>query len=88
MMSEERAENLAGHNPDRGSAFDWSWPKGNMLQTIKSTTQIYQWVLTRHDQYFAARSSDVIRGETSGMKCRLFTKALNQWPQVRVINSS
>ena len=23
-------------------------------------------------------------GETSGMKCRLFTKALNQWPQVQV----
>lgn len=60
MMSEERAENLARHNPDRGSAFDWSLPKGNMLQTIKSTTQVYQWVLTRHDQYFAARSSDVI----------------------------
>lgn len=60
MMSEERAENLARHNPDRGSAFDWSLPKGNMLQTIKSTTQIYQWVLTRHDQYLAARSSDVI----------------------------
>ena len=26
----------------------------------------------------------LFRGETSGMKCRLFTKALNQWPQVQV----
>ena len=31
-----------------------------MLQTVKSTTQIYRWVLTGHDQYFVALSSDVI----------------------------
>ena len=38
------------HYPDLGSAFDWSSRVGNLLQPIRSTTQI--WVVTRHQSEF------------------------------------
>ena len=44
---------------DLGSASDWSYRVGNLIQPIRSTTQV--WVVTRH-QYgnFCARFSDLI----------------------------
>ena len=41
------------HYLDLGSAFDWSCCVGNLLQTIRSATQI--WVVTRR-QYGISRS--------------------------------
>ena len=40
------------HYPDLGSAFDWSRRLGNLLQPIRSTTQI--WVVTRHQYGISA----------------------------------
>ena len=64
------------HYPDLGSASDWSCRVGNLLQPIRSTTQI--WVVTRHQYGISALVSQTsFRGETSGdvTKCRLFSQA-------------
>ena len=37
---------MTRHYPDLGSASDWSCRVGNLIQPIRSTTQI--WVVTRH----------------------------------------
>ena len=54
----------------------WSWHVGNLLQPIRSTSQI--WVVTRH-QFGISRlvSQTLFRGETSGgvEKSRLFSLA-------------
>ena len=54
---------MTRHFPDLGSASDWLCHMGNLIQSIRSTTQI--WVVMRH-QY-----------ETSGSftKCLLFSQA-------------
>ena len=52
------------HLPDLGSASDWSCRVGNLLQPIRSITQI--WGLTSSVWNFCARFSDVISRETSG----------------------
>ena len=61
--------------PDLGSAFEWLWPKGNLLQPIRSTAHI---LVVTHHQY---RISPLIPqlsfcGKTSGgfAKCRLFSQ--------------
>ena len=56
---------------------DWSCRVGNLIQPIRSTTQI--WVVTRH-QYgiFVLVSQTSFGGETSSSvaKCRLFSQAI------------
>ena len=62
------------HYPDLGSASDWSCHVGNLIQPIRSTTQI--WVVTRHQYGISALVSQTsFRAETSGCvaKCRLFS---------------
>ena len=62
--------------PDLGSASDWSCPMGNLIQPIRSTTQI--WVMTRHQYGISALVSQTSFGrETSGSvaKCWLFSQA-------------
>ena len=61
------------HYPDLGSASDWSCCMGNLLQPVRSTTQI--WVLMCHNYgIFALFSQTSFRGVTSGVvtKCWLF----------------
>ena len=64
------------HYPDVSSVFNWSCHVGNLLQPIRSTTQI--WEVTSH-QYgvFALVSQTSFRGKTnSGVaECRLFSWA-------------
>ena len=64
------------HYPDVSSVFDWSCHAGNLLQPIRSTTQI--WEVTRH-QYgvFAFDPQTSFRGKiNSGVgECRLFSWA-------------
>ena len=67
------------HYPDMGSASDWSCSVGNLIQPIRSTTQI--WVLTRHQYGISALVSQTsFGGETTGSvaKCRLFSQASKQ----------
>ena len=62
------------HYPNLGSASDWSCCVGNLLQPIRSTTQI--WVVTRHQCGISVLASQTsFREETSGGagKCRLFS---------------
>ena len=77
MRSERRNSILITRQyPELGSASDWQRRVGNLLQPIKSTTQI--WVVTRHRYgIFALVSQTSFRGETSGgvAKCRLFFQA-------------
>ena len=64
------------HYPDLGSASDWSCHVGNLIQPIRSTTQI--WVVTRHQYGISALISQTsFREETSVgvVKCRLFSQA-------------
>ena len=64
------------HYPDLGGASDWLCRVGNLIQPIRSTTQI--WVVTRHQYGISALVSQTsFRGETSGSvaKCRLFSQA-------------
>ena len=64
------------HYPDLASASDWSCRVGNLIQPIRSTTQI--WVVTRHKYGISALVSQTsFGGETSGSvaKCRLFSQA-------------
>ena len=59
--------------PDLGSASDWPCGVGNLLQPIKSTTQI--WVVTRHQYGISALVSHTSfrRGSGGGVaECRLF----------------
>ena len=49
---------------DLGGASDWSTPERNLLQPIRSTTEI--WVVTRAAWNFCTRSSHFISRETSG----------------------
>ena len=56
---------MTRHYPDLGSASDWSCRVGNLIQPIRSTTQI--WVVTRHQYGIPAFVSQTsFRGETSG----------------------
>ena len=67
---------MTRHYPDLGSASDWSCRVGNLIQPIRSTTQI--WVVTRHQYGISAFVSQTsFRWETSGSvtKCRLFSQA-------------
>ena len=65
---------MTSHYPDLDSVSDWSCHEGNLLQPIRSTTQI--WVITCY-QYgiFAVVSQTSFLGETSGdvTKCLLFS---------------
>ena len=64
------------HYPDLGSASDWSYRVGNLIQPIRGTTQI--WVVTRHQYGISALVSQTLfGGETSGSvtKYRLFSQA-------------
>ena len=61
--------------PDLGSASDWSCHVRNLLQPIRSTTQI--WVVTRHKYGISALVSQMLfHGESSGgvMKYQLFSQ--------------
>ena len=64
------------HYPELGNASDWSYTEVNLLQPIRSTTQI--WIMTRR-QYGISElvSQTSFRGETSGgaVKCRRFSQA-------------
>ena len=67
---------MTRHYPDLASASDWSCRVGNLIQPIRSTTQI--WVVTRHKYGISALVSQTsFGGETSGSvsKCRLFSQA-------------
>ena len=62
--------------PDLGSASDWLCRVGNLIQPIRSTTQI--WVMTGHQYRISTFVSQMSFGEeTSGSvaKCRLFSQA-------------
>ena len=76
---------MTRHYPDLGSASDWSCRVGNLIEPIRSTTQI--WVVTRHQYGISALVSQTsfpstlvfqtsFGGETSGSvpKCRLFSQ--------------
>ena len=67
---------MTHYYPDLASASDWSCRLGNLIQTIRSTTQI--WVVKRHQYGISALVSQTSFGrETSGSiaKCRLFSQA-------------
>ena len=77
MTSEKRAQKvqelMTRHYADLGRASDWSCRVGNLIQPIRSTTQI--WVMTRHQYGISALVSQTLfGGETSGgvAKCRCF----------------
>ena len=64
------------HNPDLGSASDWSCRERNLPQPIRSAIQI--WVVTRHQYGISAGVPQTsFRSETSRgvAKCRLFSQA-------------
>ena len=68
---------MTRHYTDLGSACDWSCCSWNLLQPIRSTTQI--WVVSRHQYGISALVSQTsFRGETSGgvAKCRLFSQVM------------
>ena len=67
---------MTHHYPDLGSASDWSCRMGNLIQPIRSTTQI--WVVTRHQYGISVLVSQTsFCGKTSGAvaNCRLFSQA-------------
>ena len=67
---------MTRHYPDLSSASDWSCCMGNLIQPIRSTTQM--WVVTRHRYGISALVSQTSFGrETSGSvaKYRLFSQA-------------
>ena len=74
---EANAENsilMTRHYPDLGTASDWSYREGKLLQPIWGTTQIK--AVTHHQYGISALVSQTsFRGETSGgvLKCRLFS---------------
>ena len=68
---------MTRHYPNLDSASDWSCRVGNLIQPIRSTSQI--WVVTRHHYGISALVSQTsFGGETSGSvaKCRLFSQAI------------
>ena len=76
---------MTRHYPDLSSASDWSWRVENLLQPIRSTTQI--WVVTRHQYGISVLVSQTsFRGETSGdvAKRRLFSRASRNFDQQRM----
>ena len=61
--------------PDLGSASDWSSHVGNLIQPVRSTTQI--WIVTRHQYRISVLVSQTsFGGKTSGCvaKCPLFSR--------------
>ena len=61
--------------PDLGSASDWSCHVGNLIQPVRSTTQI--WIVMRHQYRISVLVSQTsFGGETSGcvVKCPLFSR--------------
>ena len=67
---------MTRHYPDLDSASDWSSRVGNLIQPIRSATQI--WVVRRHQYGLSALVSQTsFGGETSDgvAKCRLFSQA-------------
>ena len=71
------------HHPDLGSASDWSCRVGNLIQPIRSTTQI--WVVTRHQYGISALVAQTPFGgeiSSSVAKCRLFSQARTDNNQV------
>ena len=67
---------MTRHYPDLGSASDWSCRVENLIQPIRSTTQIR--VETRHEYGISVLVSQTsFGGETCGgvAKCRLFSQA-------------
>ena len=74
---------ITRHYPDLGSTSDWSCRMGNLIQPIRSTTQIL--VVTRHQYGISALvSHSSFSWKTSGSvaRCRLFFHALivSPWP--------
>ena len=72
---------MTRHYPDLGRASDWSCRVWNMIQPIRSTTQI--WVVTRHQCGISALVSKTsFGGETTGSvaKCGLFSQAISYSP--------
>ena len=64
------------HYPDLGIASDWLCHMGNLIETIRSTTQI--WVVTRRQYGISVLVSQTsFDGETNGsvVKCQLFSQA-------------
>ena len=64
------------HYTDLGSASDWSCHVGNLIQPIRSTTQV--WVVMHHQCGISVLVSQMAFGsETSGSiaKCWLFPQA-------------
>ena len=67
---------MTRHYPDLGSASHWSCRVENLLQPIRSTTQI--WVAMRHQYGISALvAQTTFCGETSGSltKCQPFSQA-------------
>ena len=65
---------MTRHYKDLGSAFDRSYRMENLLQSIRSTIQI--WVVMRH-QYGIFAFVSFRRETSSGVaKCRLFSQAI------------
>ena len=76
VTSAENSILMTRRYQDLGSASEWSCPMGNLIQPIRSTTQI--WVMTRHQYGTSALVSQTsFGGETSGSvaKYRLFSQA-------------
>ena len=68
---------MTRHYPYLDSASDWSCRVGNLIQPIRSTSQI--WVVTRHQYGISALVSRTsFGGETSGSvaKCWLFSQGI------------
>ena len=67
------------HYPDLGSASDWLFRLVNLIQPIRSATQI--WVVALHQYRISTLISQTpFGGETSGsvVKCWLFSQANKQ----------
>ena len=65
------------HYPDLDGASYWSYHVGNLLQPIRSTTEI--WVVMHHQDGISALDSQMsFWGETSSgfVKCPLFSQAI------------
>ena len=83
---ETRAESpwlMTRHYPDLGRASDRSCRVGNLIQPIRSTTQI--WVMTRHQYGISALVSQAsFGGETSNSvaKCRLYSQGISSYTDV------
>ena len=70
---------MTRHYPDLGNASDWLCRLGNLLQPIRSTTQI--WVVTRPQYGISALVSQTsFCGETSGGIAKCFLRLLNNQP--------